>query len=277
MINKISLKTIPDSREILLREENFAYFLPCAPLRSCISNFTLCFPESSVISEAYTVLPHGSVTLVLFTYKMELHSFLFGPAAAPVRVGDLACGCDMIFIAEFQPGGFYPFVQISQKELTDKIIPFSFLDLALDAQIRELLITSQTVEELLHETEHCLIRNLRNPYPPELDRAVKEIIRKEGSLTSAELARQIFYTTRHLNRLFNQYLGLSVKSFSRIVRINKAIQLLNEQRWTLEVVSGQLGYADVSHLIKDFRLILNLTPREVKDRMSDFYSEIAKY
>lgn len=277
MINKKHLKNIDKNREILLREENFAYFLPCEQLRSVISNFTISFPNKSIISDDYTVMPHGSVTFVLLNYATELRSFLYGPLTKPVKVGDIANKCDTLFIIEFQPAGFFPFSQINQKELTDKIVPFSMINHALDATMKDILRTALSVDELLLNMEKQLILSIQYQYPKELAQAIKSIIQREGVLTSIEISDNTFYCTRHINRLFNQYLGMSTKSFSRLVRINKSFKLLNEKSNTLDAICEKLGYYDVSHFVKDFKIVCSITPQEYRSNMSDFYSEIAKF
>ncbi|WP_302417647.1 helix-turn-helix domain-containing protein, partial [Blautia marasmi] len=80
-----------------------------------------------------------------------------------------------------------------------------------------------------------------------------------------------------LNRLFNVHLGISMKSFSRLVRINKSFQLLNEKSNSLASICEKLGYYDVSHFVKDFKLVCNITPQQYRTNMSDFYNEIAKF
>lgn len=89
MINKNSLKSLSDHHKILIREESYAYLLPCVELSHLISNFTITFPDKTTISDDYTIMPHGSGTLVFFQYNDKLHSFLFGPTTKPVKVGDL--------------------------------------------------------------------------------------------------------------------------------------------------------------------------------------------
>lgn len=277
MIDKSSLQHINEDREILIREDNFAYMLPCGQLRNLISNFTVAFPDRQAISDAYTVMPHGSVTLVLFDYHTELHSFIFGPATKPVRVGDIANRCDVIFIIEFQPAGFSALKKMNQNELTDKIVPFKEVDCSLDKAMRDIFSTSVTVDRLLRGMEEKLMQSVRFPYPEELAHAIGDIIRMEGILTSIEISDNTYYSPRHLNRLFNLYLGMSMKSFSRLVRINRSIRLLNEKCKSLAFICEKLGYYDVSHFVKDFRLVCGITPQEYRSNMSDFYSEIAKY
>ena len=277
MIHKSSLKNISESRKILIREEDFVYLLPCEQLRCLISNFTISFSNPSMISDAYTVMPHGSVTLVIFHNLKGIHTLLFGPCTKPQRVGDIANKCDVIFIIEFQPAGFYPFTETYQKELTDRVVPFSFIDAVSDRIIRDIFSNALSADTLVDDFEKELIRNIRCIYPEELSAAVKAIIQMEGVMTSVKISNHVFYSPRHLNRLFNLYLGMSMKAFSRLVRINKSIQLLNESKTTLTFICEKLGYYDVSHLVKEFKSVCGTTPQEYRTNMSDFYSEIAKF
>lgn len=276
MINKNSLLQIPENREVLMQGEGFAYLRPCEKLINFISNYTITFPDALYMSDDYTILPHGSVTIVFFYYHTELQSFLFGPTTKPIKVGNLANKCDYIFIIEFQPGGFSPFQKLKQKELADEILPFSMIDNAMDHAMRNIIEVSSSIEELLTNIEHTLLQNMQYLYPQKLSIAVANIIEKEGILTSSQISEDVYYSSRHLNRLFNIHLGMSMKSFSRLVRVNKALQLLNNHH-SVSHICEHLGYYDVSHFVKDFKIVCHLTPQAYRNRMSDFYNEIAKF
>lgn len=276
MIQKESLTDIR-RESILMQGDEYAYILPNAPLNAYISNFTISFPNVSMISNAYTIMPHGSVTLVIFEYGTLLHSFLFGPTTKPKRVGDIANKCECIFIIEFQPAGFFPFTGIQQQDLKDSIIPFMQLDTALDWKLRNCYCHSNTANELLMNVEDLLLHSIQYPYSTEFMLAVRLIIQAEGTLPSQKVSDQVCYSLRHLNRLFQQYVGIGMKAFSRLVRINKAIRLLNQEGTSTALVCDTLQYYDVSHFVKDFRNVCGITPQEYKANMSDFYSEIAKF
>lgn len=276
MVNNKNLTDINMNR-ILVQEANFAYLLPCEELSHLISNFTITFPNKAMISDDYTIMPHGSVTLVIFSYHTKIHSFLFGPTTRPVKVGNLANKCDCIFIIEFQPAGFYPFTKLNQKILTDKILPFSTIDYALYHSFQNIFLNSTSVEELLTSIEKELLQNMHHSYPKELSIAMQSIIQTKGVKNMKDISDNAHYSVRHLNRLFHLYLGMSIKSFSKLVRINKSIQLLNTETHTLSFICEELGYYDVSHFIKDFKTICSITPQEYKLNMSDYYSEIAKF
>ncbi|PBH19012.1 AraC family transcriptional regulator [Clostridioides difficile] len=277
MLKKESIHFINKNRSLIVCEDNFVYLLPCIQLRNWISNFTISFPNQTIISDNYTIIPHGSVTLVFFYDATGLHSLLFGPTTKPKTVGNIANRCDVILIIEFQPAGFFPLIGIQQSELIDKVVPFSIINTSLDLEIKKIFNESLSIDKLILKLEELLISNIKIEYSYEFILAIQLIIQNSGNISSQEISKKVFYSSRHLNRLFNQYLGLSMKSFSRLVRINKSIKLLNNNKTSLMSICNELGFYDIPHFIKDFKIVCGLTPQKYRANMSDFYSEIAKF
>ncbi|PBI30023.1 helix-turn-helix domain-containing protein [Clostridioides difficile] len=277
MLKKESIHFINKNRSLIVCEDNFVYLLPCIQLRNWISNFTISFPNQTIISDNYTIIPHGSVTLVFFYDATGLHSLLFGPTTKPKTVGNIANRCDVILIIEFQPAGFFPLIGIQQSELIDKVVPFSIINTSLDLEIKKIFNESLSIDKLILKLEELLISNIKIEYSYEFILAIQLIIQNSGNISSQEISKKVFYSSRHLNRLFNQYLGLSMKSFSRLVRINKSITLLNNNKTSLMSICNELGFYDIPHFIKDFKIVCGITPQKYRANMSDFYSEIAKF
>ena len=277
MLKKESIRFINKNRSLLVCEDNFVYLLPCIQLRNWISNFTISFPNQTIISDNYTIIPHGSVTLVFFYDATGLHSLLFGPTTKPKTVGGIANRCDVILIIEFQPAGFFPIIGIQQSELIDKVVPFSIINTSLDLEIKKIFNESLSIDKLILKLEELLISNIKIEYSYEFILAIQLIIQNSGNISSQEISKKVFYSSRHLNRLFNQYLGLSMNSFSRLVRINKSIKLLNNNKTSLMSICNELGFYDIPHFIKDFKIVCGITPQKYRANMSDFYSEIAKF
>ncbi|AXU71951.1 TPA: helix-turn-helix domain-containing protein [Clostridioides difficile] len=277
MLKKESIHFINKNRSLIVCEDNFVYLLPCIQLRNWISNFTISFPNQTIISDNYTIIPHGSVTLVFFYDATGLHSLLFSPTTKPKTVGNIANRCDVILIIEFQPAGFFPLIGIQQSELIDKVVPFSIINTSLDLEIKKIFNESLSIDKLILKLEELLISNIKIEYSYEFILAIQLIIQNSGNISSQEISKKVFYSSRHLNRLFNQYLGLSMKSFSRLVRINKSIKLLNNNKTSLMSICNELGFYDIPHFIKDFKIVCGITPQKYRANMSDFYSEIAKF
>jgi AraC-like DNA-binding protein len=230
-----------------------------------------------MISDNYTVIPHGSATLVFSFDGSALYSSLFGPATKPCMVGNRTNQFSMLFIIEFQPAGLYTFTGVKQSELTDRKIPFELINPKLNRSIAETLYNASTINELIAGIDRLMLSNLHTIYPSVLNLATQTIIDNMGNISAKELSGSVFYSERHLNRIYDQYFGMSVKSFSRMVRINKAVRLLHDSTHSVTYACHAAGFYDLSHFIHDFVSACGITPQEYRNNMSDFYSQIAKF
>ena len=277
MIVKKDIQTFNEKARILLRENDFVYILPHPALRDQISNYTITFPSKEIISDNYTVIPHGSATLVFSYNQRELNGNLFGPITKPCMVGGLAKQFDVLVIIEFQPAGLSAFTGANQKELANQTISFEMINSTLNRQILEVLERASYLDELITRLDRILLDNLYAKCPSELQIATEMMIKSAGNIYCKELAASVYYSERHLNRIFQNYLGMNTKTFSRLVRINKAIRLMQNTHYNMACASYETGFYDLPHFIHDFKSVCGLAPQEYRNRMSDFYNEIAKF
>ena len=254
------------------------YLLPHPGLRNWISNYTITFPSAGMISNDYAVIPHGSATLVFACDGDRLYGDLFGPITMPACVGSTANRFAMLFIVEFQPAGYYAFSGMPQNELTDMVIPFADINPALLRLIGERLETTLSAERFVAEVDRLFLAHLKTTvYQQEFSLANQMIIDGGGLVSVKEISQSVFYSERHLGRLFDRYMGLGVKSFSRLVRVNKALHLLRRPGMSIMQACLMTGFYDMPHFIHEFKSICGITPQEYRHNMSDFYSEIAKF
>lgn len=277
MIVKKEIQTFDETCRILLRANDFIYILPHLALRNLISNYTITFPNKDIISDGYTVIPHGSATLVFSHARSGLYGNLFGPITKPCVVGGLANQCSMLLIIEFQPAGLYAFTGANQKELANQRIPFERINSTLNSLILETLESANHLDELIASLDRLFLENLYTAYPKELQSATKMVRETTGNISCRELSASVYYSERHLNRIFEHYVGMNTKTFSRMVRINKAIRLMQNSQGNLTCASYETGFYDLPHFIHDFKSVCGKTPQEYRNNMSDFYSEIAKF
>ena len=83
---------------------------------------------------------------------------------------------------------------------------------------------------------------------------------KKGCVTISDIAVQTGYNQRYLDRVFKESLGVSMKKYAGIIRIQKAIYYL-QNNLTYEIYE-RLGYYDQAHFIKDFKKNTSLTPNK---------------
>lgn len=277
MITKDDLRFYREPHRVLEKGEDYMYLLPHPALRDWISNYTVTFPGSDMISNHYTVIPHGCATLVCSCDETGMSSRLFGPATAACSVGEQANQAEMLFIIEFQPAGLYAFIAVPQKELSDRAFSPSDLSFGLDKRIIENIEKARSAYEMIRDIDSLLLTNIKASLSPELHFSVQNIIQNMGSLSVKELSDTVYYSQRHLNRLFSQCIGMNTKTFSRLVRINSAIRLLHNPQNSITNACNLSGFYDLPHFIHDFKSVCGISPQEYRREMSDFYSEIAKF
>jgi len=278
MISKKNIQTFYEAYRILIKEDDYVYLLPHPALKNWISNYTITFPIKGMMSNEYTIMPHGSATLVLSSDGNKTFCTLFGPTTKPFCVGSEANQFQLLFIVEFQPAGYYAFSGMPQKELTNCIFSFENVNPAMNSLLAQHLENAPDIHSLVGEIDKLFLAHLKTVlYRPEFSVANQIILNSGGQTSVKELSHNVFYSERHLGRIFEEYLGVSIKSFSRLVRINKAIRLLRQPQYSITQAYLQTGFYDMPHFIHEFKSICGITPQKYKDNMSDFYSEIAKF
>ena len=277
MITKDDLRFYREPHRVLEKGEDYMYLLPHPALRDWISNYTVTFPGSDMISNHYTVIPHGCATLVCSCDETGMSSRLFGPATAACSVGEQANQAEMLFIIEFQPAGLYAFTGVPQKELTDRLFSPADLSFGLDKWIIENIDKARSVYEMIGNIDSLLLANVKASLSPQLHFSVHNIIQNMGSLSVKELSDTVYYSQPHLNRMFVCCVGMNTKTFSRLVRINSAVRLLHNPQNSITNACNLSGFYDLPHFIHDFKSVCGISPQEYRREMSDFYSEIAKF
>lgn len=85
-------------------------------------------------------------------------------------------------------------------------------------------------------------------------------------LTVAGLAARVHLSPSAFTRTFREVTGQSPYQFVKDARLNRARELLFEERLGVAGVSRAVGYASPSHFIKEFRSRFGITPRGFIDR-----------
>jgi AraC-like DNA-binding protein len=83
------------------------------------------------------------------------------------------------------------------------------------------------------------------------------------SLPVSELLnRYVGYTHKHAIQLIKNNSGLAPKHIQKVNRFNRAIRIISSSFQSWGQVANEVGYADQSHLIREFRLFSGYTPEE---------------
>jgi len=260
---------------VLLKSNDFICMRPHASLNEYISSYNITFPTEAMMS--IVSMPSGCASLNIESNGKNLLISLEGPTTMPYIVDSLTVMPEIMITIEFKPAGLYALTGINQKELTDQTIPYEAANPIFSKLLAEAVEKSTSVLKLVSNLDVLFLTNMYTDCHPQLKYAYKSIVAYSGNITVKELSSNTNYSERQLNRIFNQHMGLSVKSFSRLIRINKTFGLLKKPHNSLSIVSDVMGFHDLSHFIRDFKSVSGLSPQEFRNNMSDFYINPIKF
>jgi AraC-like DNA-binding protein len=262
----------------LLRKTPYnLYLAPHPVLRPYISNYTVSFPQPGMVADTLTILPDASGCIVSVFDGSRLTTTLWGPSTRPNQVDSTSNGCPFMVFVEFNPYGLYPFLPTGQAALADCLIPLEDLDPALSSSIQNILESVSAVPVLVDRLDRLFLDRLTINHPPALLFSCLDLIKSTGGqLLVNDLSARENYSERHLNRLFQQHIGMSPKLLLRLVRLNHAVRLLQKPDLTLLNIALRTGFVDESHLIHEFKDLYGLPLQHVRRNMSDFYNETLK-
>lgn len=97
---------------------------------------------------------------------------------------------------------------------------------------------------------------------PDIDNRKKQlfdlIYTSNGALPVKELSEKVFWSSRQINRYFNQQFGISLKVYCNILRFRASLQHIKD---------GQLfpeqDFADQTHFIKEIKKFSGVVPKEL--------------
>lgn len=125
----------------------------------------------------------------------------------------------------------------------------------LDKIIRPKLLKLRTLQEKASFTEQVLLKKLPNVRENAvINDTIQNILIQKGSLDIAKLAKVSFVSTRQLERLFHEYVGITPKKLSNLIRYQFLWRdILCEPDFDVLSMVHKFGYTDQSHLLREFK------------------------
>lgn len=125
----------------------------------------------------------------------------------------------------------------------------------LDKMIRSKLLDLRTLQEKISFTEQVLLKKLSDVRENAVvNDTIQNILINKGSLDIAKLAKESFVSTRQLERLFHEYVGITPKKLSNLIRYQFLWRdILFEPDFDVLSMVHKFGYTDQPHLLREFK------------------------
>ncbi|HEX4021242.1 MAG TPA: helix-turn-helix domain-containing protein [Acidobacteriaceae bacterium] len=231
---------------------------PLPELTQCIAHYwTVSWDLRGFPPHVQETVPHPNVYLVF-----ENNKLLIGGVSTSKFTRVLE-GESYAFGVKFKPGGFHPFLKSSVSTLTNSILAANVIFGNDGDALESRLVSCRNEDERVE-----VIDKFFHSHAPEPDttimlasQMVERILQEPNIKTVDDLVSQTDIKKRTLQRIFNEYVGVSPKWVIRRYRLHELIERLNSgERLDWCQMALQLGYFDQAHLINDFRSITGYSP-----------------
>lgn len=169
----------------------------------------------------------------------------------------------VLYGIRFLPHTLSLLLNVPAATLTDTIV--SLMDIPKAIFLKSCI--TENKKQTFHSLEKVLLRTIKSLGSPSnsfeyVNASVKCILNQNGNVKVDTLLGKTGISGRHLDTVFQQYIGLNPKKFANIIRLNSFINYRNNNpNVTLTQCSYEAEFYDQAHLIKLFRDVIGVTPK----------------
>ncbi|WP_223185973.1 AraC family transcriptional regulator [Streptomyces sp. CBMA152] len=221
------------------------------------------------------LVPTGSAVVVISLAEPFAQVRRLGlPGEGSGRIGSLVVGLeDRPTLAghpggqeairlELTPLGAYRLFAIPMGELTNHVVELHHILGPAAAVLVQRLAATRDWAERFDLLDAALLARLDiGPDPaPEVGHAYRLLVGTAGTIPIARISAEVGWSKSYLIRRFTQQIGLTPKTYGRVMRFHRAMGMLTRGGASLADTSAVCGYYDQAHLNREFRALAGTTP-----------------
>jgi len=255
----------------------FRVHIPVLPL----SEFIDAFIYFERVEHAHTVdrfLPNGDTEILIdfhdspqFIYDnhslKEIQAcnriWTSGVRTEPITIPS-GSGAAMMVIS-FKKGMAAPFFPFPMEEIRDSVVDADLVWGQDFGDLREQLLETKDIDLRFRLVEAFLLDRFRSKLDlnPCVAFAVTEMIERPDVINIARMNSKIGYSQKHFTEMFRKQVGVTPKSYLKIMRFQKAVRTIDaatEIDWG--TIAVECGFYDQAHFINDFKHFSGFTPEQ---------------
>lgn len=265
---------------------NLQFFEPIAPLKGYIDKIWVFESNCGLPQDDMRMLVPDGRLLLLIPYgngiigKMggrdhlvkENSMSLVGVTDLPSVVDGQYAGALNIIGVDFTPGGAYRFFHWRMKDIKYKVTSLADIIGQAVHEIEERIAVAINSRQKVQVVQDFLWNLfLRKSTDPVFEYCIQTINASKGAITIKQLEQDTGYSSRWLNRKFEDCLGISPKSYSSIARFQFYYQsLLSNASRILKHKEFYDHYYDESHFIREFKRFTGMPPAKLETAINNF-------
>lgn len=196
--------------------------------------------------------------------------FLCDPANPAARICGSTISAKLVelqtnkryFGVRFAPGFTPNFSSILPKELVDAEINLLDIDYQAKPLIEQITYCqsfSEQINVFVQNYKSCLLNKQST-----LSKQLSELIyQHKGDIRITELEELTGFSARYIHKVFIEQFGISPKLYCLILRFQHALfNLTCDNKLNLTDLAIELGYADQSHFLREFKKFAAISPKK---------------
>lgn len=255
-----------------------AFVKPHPLLAPYIAHYTVSFPAHTPSPGTLTLIPDASGCMVFRISANKIRCDFWGATTKTMTVFKDANWECLMFFVEFLPCGAQQLFDIDFADYTDHRLLMEQVSWKIQKALEQSIEKAETLDDLVREFDCFFLQQIKDRNCTQWPLDLLRFIQNERKIPGAhDIAAYASYSERHISRLLRPALGLTLKQYLRLLRVNKAVQHIKAAQIPLTELAQQLGYYDQAHFNHDFKRVCGSTPTQYRQKMSDFYNEEFKF
>ena len=253
--------------------EDYMEFAPCEALKPYIRCFwgsrRAATRAENGAGEMDIVIPDTCMDIIFhvdFTHN-HISSSFFGIDDRTFAVPyDGEKNIFFVFAVRLYPWGAALFAEESLRETKNAFFDADCHFSTVKREMERYLFDVSDICQLIPVAEKILLNRLNERHQNQtVFQAVARILEKRGNLSAAALGQEIFVSSRQLQRLFLEYIGVAPKSLASMVRYQYIWnELLQDKNFNKADAALRYGYTDQAHLCHDFKKYHSMNMEEAR-------------
>jgi AraC-like DNA-binding protein len=195
----------------------------------------------------------GNLRTVLFGQQTEVSNRYVG-------------NCFLLVQVVFKPGALFRLTRIPSGQLTNQYIDAETVFPADIKLVNDQINDAKSYLQMVEAVERFLLRTINQQktlatHP--LDAVVARLFGKEPVPRVDLLSDQACLSSRQLERVFRERMGVGPKYYLKVLRFENAFRLRNQNpRLDWLSLALRCGYYDYQHLVKDYKTLTGHPPNQ---------------
>jgi AraC-like DNA-binding protein len=233
---------------------------PTSPLSDFVESFWMLSNHTDQEKQVI-VVPDGRIDLS-FSFEKPDELLLLGLESEPSQ-GILAPGTHMFVVS---------FNLLAIEYLFDRKFP-TLVDSAYTLPANYFGITANDFtgfDPFCDRLAAKFLNTLQSGIDPRKQKLFELIYTSAGSISIHEISESLHWSSRQINRYFDQRFGISLKSYCTILRFRASFQQIKEGK-----LFPEQNFTDQAHFIKNVKRFAGVTPKELNKNQNDRFIQFS--